>query len=114
VISDEFDFIQSLLLRRVQKWGFPSLGTVYTYDFGYESVYDLLSNEFGIFFRLKCVNRWMSMNNRIPIRALSAASADKFNIAPVRWQHPSHVAIVPTESKGKTEGNDWDTACGNF
>jgi hypothetical protein len=48
------------------------------------------------------------------IRALSAASAAKFNIAPVRWQHPSHVAIVPTESKGKTEGNDWDTACGNF
>jgi hypothetical protein len=43
------------------------------------------------------------------IRALSAASAAKFNIAPVRWQHPSHVAIVPTESKGKTEGNDWDT-----
>jgi hypothetical protein len=35
------------------------------------------------------------------IRALSAASAAKFNIAPVRWQHPSHVAIVPTESKGK-------------
>jgi hypothetical protein len=48
------------------------------------------------------------------IRALSAASAAKFNIAPVRWQHPLHVAIVPTESKGKTEGNDWDTACGNF
>jgi hypothetical protein len=48
------------------------------------------------------------------IRALSAASAAKFNIAPVRWQHPSHVAIVPFESKGKTEGNDWDTACGNF
>jgi hypothetical protein len=24
------------------------------------------------------------------------------------------VAIVPPESKGKTEGNDWDTACGNF
>jgi hypothetical protein len=45
------------------------------------------------------------------IRALSAAM---FNIAPVRWQHPSHVAIVPPESKGKTEGNDWDTACGNF
>jgi hypothetical protein len=36
------------------------------------------------------------------IRALSAASAAKFNIAPVRWQHPLHVAIVPTESKGKT------------
>jgi hypothetical protein len=35
------------------------------------------------------------------IRALSVASAAKFNIAPVRWQHPSHVAIVPTESKGK-------------
>jgi hypothetical protein len=35
-------------------------------------------------------------------------------IAPVRWQHPSHVAIVNPESKGKTEGNDWDTACGNF
>jgi hypothetical protein len=54
--------------------------------------------------------------NRTPnrIRALSAASAAKFNIAPVRWQHPSHVAIVPPESKGKTEGNDWDTACGNF
>jgi hypothetical protein len=48
------------------------------------------------------------------IRALLAASAAKFNIAPVRWQHPSHVAIVPTESKGKTEGNDWVTACGNF
>jgi hypothetical protein len=48
------------------------------------------------------------------IRALSAASAAKFNIAPVRWQHPSHVAIVPPDSKGKTEGNDWDTACGNF
>jgi serine/threonine protein kinase len=45
---------------------------------------------------------------------LSAASAAKFNIAPVRWQHPSHVAIVPTESKGKTEGNNWDTACGYF
>jgi hypothetical protein len=50
----------------------------------------------------------------IPIRALSAASAAKFNIAPIRWQHPSHVAIVPSESKGKTEENDWDTACGNF
>jgi hypothetical protein len=24
------------------------------------------------------------------------------------------VAIVPPESKGKTEGNEWDTACGNF
>jgi hypothetical protein len=48
------------------------------------------------------------------IRALSAASAAKFNITPVRWQHPSHVAIVPTESKGKTEGNNWDTACGNL
>jgi hypothetical protein len=24
------------------------------------------------------------------------------------------VAIVPPESKGKTEGNDWDWACGNF
>jgi hypothetical protein len=48
------------------------------------------------------------------IRALSAASAAKFNIASVRWQHPSHVAIVPPESKRKTEGNDWDTACGNF
>jgi hypothetical protein len=36
------------------------------------------------------------------IRALLAASAAKFNIAPVRWQDPSHVAIVPTESKGKT------------
>jgi hypothetical protein len=48
------------------------------------------------------------------IRALSAASAAKYNIAPVRWQHPLHVAIVPTESKGKTEGNNWDTACGNF
>jgi hypothetical protein len=47
-------------------------------------------------------------------RALSAASAAKFNMAAVRWQYPSHVAIVPTESKGKTEGNDWDTACGNF
>jgi hypothetical protein len=22
--------------------------------------------------------------------------------------------MVPPESKGKTEGNDWDTACGNF
>jgi hypothetical protein len=54
---------------------------------------------------------------RIPfrhIRALSAASAAKFNIAPVRWQHPSHVAIVPPESKEKREGNDWDTACRNF
>jgi hypothetical protein len=40
------------------------------------------------------------------IRALSAASAAKFNIAPVRWQHPSHVAIVPPESKEKREGND--------
>jgi hypothetical protein len=48
------------------------------------------------------------------IRALLAASVAKFNIAPVRWQHPSHVAIVPPESKGKTEGNDWETACGNF
>jgi hypothetical protein len=48
------------------------------------------------------------------IRALSAASAAKFNIAPVRWQHPLHVAIVPTESKEKPEGNDWDTACGNL
>jgi hypothetical protein len=47
-------------------------------------------------------------------RALSAASAAKFNIAPIRWQHPLHVAIVPPESKGKTEENDWDTACGNF
>jgi hypothetical protein len=37
-----------------------------------------------------------------------------FNIAPVRWQHPLLVAIVPPESKEKTEGNDWDTACGNF
>jgi hypothetical protein len=37
-----------------------------------------------------------------------------FNIAPVRWQHPLLVAIVPPESKGKTEGNDLDTACGNF
>jgi hypothetical protein len=37
-----------------------------------------------------------------------------FNIAPVRWQHPLLVAFVPPESKGKTEGNDWDTACGNF
>jgi hypothetical protein len=46
------------------------------------------------------------------IRALSAALAAKFNIAPVRWQHPLHVAIVPPESKGKTEENDWDTACG--
>jgi hypothetical protein len=53
-------------------------------------------------------------SNKERIRALSAASAAKFNITPVRWQHPSHVAIVPTESKGKTEGNDWDTACGNF
>jgi hypothetical protein len=52
--------------------------------------------------------------NVITIRALSAASAAKFNIAPVRWQHPSHVAIVPPESKGKTEGNEWDTACGNL
>jgi hypothetical protein len=51
---------------------------------------------------------------KVPIRALSAASAAKFNIAPVRWQHPLHVAIVPPESKGKTEENDWDTACGNF
>jgi hypothetical protein len=24
------------------------------------------------------------------------------------------VAIVPPESKGKREGNDWDTACRNF
>jgi hypothetical protein len=38
--------------------------------------------------------------SNICIRALSAASAAKFNIAPVRWQHPSHVAIVPTENKG--------------
>jgi hypothetical protein len=52
--------------------------------------------------------------NIIYIRALSAASAAKFNIAPVRWQHPSHVAIVPPESKGRREGNDWDTACRNF
>jgi hypothetical protein len=37
-----------------------------------------------------------------------------FNIALVRWQHSLLVAIVPPESKGKTEGNDWDTACGNF
>jgi hypothetical protein len=48
------------------------------------------------------------------IRALSAASAAKFNIAPVRWQHPSLLAIVPPESKRKTEGNDWDTACGKL
>jgi hypothetical protein len=48
------------------------------------------------------------------IRALLAASAAKFNIAPIRWQHPSHVAIVRPESKGKREGNDWDTACRNF
>jgi hypothetical protein len=48
------------------------------------------------------------------IRALSAGSAAKFNIAPTRWQHALLVAIVPPESKGKTEGNDWDTACGNF
>jgi hypothetical protein len=48
------------------------------------------------------------------IRALLAASAAKFIIAPVRWQHPLLVAIVPPESKGKTEGNDWYTACGNF
>jgi hypothetical protein len=53
-------------------------------------------------------------SHSIQIRALSAASAAKVNITPVRWQHPSHVAIVPTESKGKTEGNDWNTACGNF
>jgi hypothetical protein len=59
-------------------------------------------------------------NSRCPlflstcIRALSAASAAKFIIAPVRWQHPSHVAIVRPESKGKREGNDWDTACRNF
>jgi hypothetical protein len=44
-----------------------------------------------------------------PANSSSAvASAAKFNIAPVRWQHPSHVAIVPTESKGKTEGNMWE------
>jgi hypothetical protein len=55
------------------------------------------------------VSRWVG-----PIRALSAASAAKFNIEPVRWQHPSHVAIVPPENKGKSEGNDWDTACRNF
>jgi hypothetical protein len=24
------------------------------------------------------------------------------------------VAIVPPESKGKSEGNDWETACGSF
>jgi hypothetical protein len=24
------------------------------------------------------------------------------------------VAIVPAESKGKREGNDWNTACRNF
>jgi hypothetical protein len=24
------------------------------------------------------------------------------------------VAIVSTERKGKTDRNDWDTACGNF
>jgi hypothetical protein len=50
----------------------------------------------------------------VAMQALSAASAAKFNITPIRWQHPSHVAIVPTESKGKTEGNDWDIACGNL
>jgi hypothetical protein len=44
----------------------------------------------------------------------TAALAAKFNIASVRWQHPLHVAIVPPESKGKTEENNWDTACGNF
>jgi hypothetical protein len=33
---------------------------------------------------------------------------------PLGGSTPLHVAIVPTESKGKTEGNDWDTACGNF
>jgi hypothetical protein len=54
------------------------------------------------------------VQSSVTIRALSAASAAKFNIAPVRWQHPSLVAIVPPKSKGKTEGNDWDTACGNF
>jgi hypothetical protein len=26
----------------------------------------------------------------------------------------SPVAIVSTEQKGKTDRNDWDTACGNF
>jgi hypothetical protein len=26
----------------------------------------------------------------------------------------SAVAIVSTERKGKTDKNDWDTACGNF
>jgi hypothetical protein len=51
---------------------------------------------------------------QVSIRALSAASAAKFNIAPVRWQHLSHVAIVPPESKEKREENDWDTACRNF
>jgi hypothetical protein len=56
----------------------------------------------------------MYILGNLDIRALSAASAAKFNIAPVRWQHPSLVAIAPPESKGKTEGNDWDTARGNF
>jgi hypothetical protein len=58
--------------------------------------------------------REFKIGKGICIRALSAATAAKFNIAPVSWQHPSLVAIVPPESKGKTEGNDWDTACGNF
>jgi hypothetical protein len=26
----------------------------------------------------------------------------------------SAVAIVSSETKGKTDRNDWDTACGNF
>jgi hypothetical protein len=48
------------------------------------------------------------------IRAPSAALVAKFKIPPGRWQHLRHVAIVPSEIYGKTDKNDWDTACGNF
>jgi hypothetical protein len=70
---------------------------------------DVLANEALVVMVVGLRKYW-----KISIRDLSAASAVKFNITPVRWQHPSHVAIVPTESKGRTEGNNWDTAYGNF
>jgi hypothetical protein len=48
-------------------------------------------------------------------RALSAASAAKFNISPGRWQHFWPVANVRiVRDKGKRKEIDWDTACRNF
>jgi hypothetical protein len=50
----------------------------------------------------------------VGIRALSAHSADEFNISPGRWQHLWLVAIVPPKRWGKMDRNDGHTAWGNF